>query len=63
MIQLVCDKKDITRYAEQITWSGDIQQCYRSVSVKLRDGIRPECGDKVVLYENGKALFSAMCRR
>lgn len=57
-INILCDGKDIYRYVESITWSGDIQQCYRTLAVKLRNGVRPECGDSVKFYEGGKLLFA-----
>lgn len=57
-IKLKIAGKDITRYVESITWSGDIQQYYRTLSVKLADGIRPGCGDKVLFYYGGKLQFS-----
>lgn len=59
-IRLIIDGYDVTEYAEQITWSGDLQQVSRIVSAKLARGYRPDCGDKVKLYYNSDLIFRGM---
>ncbi len=59
-IKLMIGGYDVTDYAEQITWSGDLQQISRTVSAKLERRYRPDCGDRAELYYGGTLLFRGM---
>lgn len=56
--KLTIDGKDVTAYAESITWGGDIDDGARSLSAEFARGILPECGDKARLYVGGKLIYS-----
>ena len=59
MIEVWVNGRRITQYVKNIVWSGNIKSAARVLKADIL-GPRPETGDKVLLEEDGKELFTGM---
>lgn len=57
VIKLSVDNKDVTKYLESLTWSGDMDSAARALKATFVKGFKPECGDAVKFWEDDKLLF------